>query len=179
MKTLLLIISKVFFSTRILFYFYPFLNLFYNRIFRNNNLLDKMIELHNASLQYKIKDLSNMLIILPHCLQNNLCKHRISGDNINNCQECGACDIGKILEICKAKSISAFVASGGTIARKIIKDIKPSFIIAVACENDLLSGIKYVKKIPTAMVLNSRPNGPCFNTHVDIEKLKNIINRFN
>ena len=176
MNTFLIIISNFFLSSKILFYIYPFINFFY-KYTGKHDLLEKIIETHNNFLLNNFKNVKNVLILLPHCLQNNNCKYRITGSNITNCKQCGACEIGELLELASLESISLFVATGGTIARKIIKDNKPDFIIAVACENDIISGIKDVKKLPVALILNSRPNGPCFNTHVDIASLKKIINK--
>ena len=51
--------------------------------------------------------------------------------------------------------------------------------MAIACERDLTSGIQDVYPLPAVGVMNLRPNGPCFNTHVDLDEfrreLENII----
>ena len=35
-----------------------------------------------------------------------------------------------------------------------------------------MSGIQDVYPLPAVGVLNIRPNGPCYNTHVDIEEVR-------
>ena len=65
-----------------------------------------------------------------------------------------------------------FVATGGTLARQIVRDTRPQAVLAIACERDLMSGIQDVYPLPAVGVLNIRPNGPCYNTHVDIDELK-------
>jgi hypothetical protein len=67
------------------------------------------------------------------------------------------------------------VATGGTIARRIIKENRPDAILAVACERDLLSGILDTYPLPVLGVFNSRPNGPCINTIVDVNLVEEII----
>jgi hypothetical protein len=67
------------------------------------------------------------------------------------------------------------VATGGTLARRIIVDNRPEAIVAVACELDLTSGIQDSYPIPVIGILNERPNGPCINTKVDIHKVRNAI----
>ena len=67
------------------------------------------------------------------------------------------------------------VATGGTLARQMVKEIRPKAIIAVACERDLTSGIQDVFPLPVIGVLNERPFGPCFNTRVDIKKVEAAI----
>ena len=70
------------------------------------------------------------------------------------------------------------VATGGTLARQVVKAIRPKAIVAVACERDLTSGIQDVFPLPVLGVLNERPNGPCFNTRVDIAKVEEAIKIF-
>jgi hypothetical protein len=47
--------------------------------------------------------------------------------------------------------------------------------VAVACELDLTSGIQDSYPLPVIGILNERPNGPCINTKVDIQKVKAAI----
>lgn len=119
----------------------------------------------------------NILILLPHCLQNDKCDIKITND-INNCKSCGKCDIGDIKGLSKKYGINIVVATGGTLARAWIKKTRPQCIIAVACERDLSSGINDIKHIPVMGVLNDRPNGPCFNTRIDIKKIEDAIKLF-
>lgn len=79
------------------------------------------------------------------------------------------------MEYAQQKNISIFIATGGTVARNIIKKTKPKLIISVACERDLMSGISDVRGIPVVGVTNKQPNGPCFNTDVDIDAIKKRV----
>lgn len=164
--------SKLLPSTRILFYLYPYIKFF--KVYNKKDTLQKIINIHNSRILKKNHIYKNILIILPHCLQNSNCPHRITGSLIDNCKSCGGCLVG-VLKKLKKNTIKVFVATGGSIAREIIKHEKPDFIIAVACENDLLSGIKDIKKTPVALVLNEKPNGPCKDTIVDIDKINSIL----
>ena len=67
------------------------------------------------------------------------------------------------------------VATGGTLARQMVKQIRPTAIVAVACERDLTSGIQDVFPLPVVGVLNERPFGPCFNTRVDIKRVEAAV----
>ncbi|MGO1041505.1 DUF116 domain-containing protein [Clostridioides difficile] len=116
----------------------------------------------------------DIIILIPHCIQENSCKLKVTND-IDNCKKCGKCDIGELAELNKSVKVKVFVATGGTLARKIIIDNKPKAVIAVACERDLTSGIQDIKKIPVLGVFNKRPNGPCINTNVDIVDIKKAI----
>lgn len=111
-----------------------------------------------------------VLLLLPHCLQNSECVCKITND-INNCKKCGRCSIGDILGIVREKGVRAAVVTGGTAARNLVATQKPKMILSVACERDLALGITDVSSIPVIGVVNERPNGPCFNTTVDVALL--------
>ena len=69
-----------------------------------------------------------------------------------------------------------FTVPGGELARKLIREHKPSRIIAVACERDLVSGIQDVASVvPTYAVPNCRPEGPCKNTVVDLRLIEEAL----
>lgn len=105
------------------------------------------------------------LILLPHCIQMFDCSIKITGD-VAKCIRCGRCDISGLLELANAYGIEMAVATGGTLARKLIVEKRPKLIVAVACERDLTSGIRDSYPLPVIGVLNKRPHGPCFNTHI-------------
>jgi uncharacterized protein len=117
---------------------------------------------------------SRLLILLPHCIQEFDCQIKITG-NIKNCKGCGKCEIKDLIELADQYQVKIAVATGGTLARRIIVENKPDAIVAVACELDLTSGIQDSYPIPVIGILNDRPNGPCINTKVDIEKVKKAI----
>jgi hypothetical protein len=115
-----------------------------------------------------------ILILLPHCLQLFDCEIKVTGD-INKCIRCGRCDIMGLAGVAQKYQIDISVATGGTLARKVIIEKRPKLVVAVACERDLTSGIKDCYPLPVIGVLNDRPFGPCFNTKVDVEKIDAAI----
>lgn len=119
----------------------------------------------------------DILMVTPHCLQLSTCEHKVTGET-NNCKMCGRCNIDGLLRLSKKYNVKLIVVTGGTLARKVIKDNRPKGIIAIACERDLTHGILDVKNIPVIGVKNDRPNGPCVDTKVDLERVENAINYF-
>jgi hypothetical protein len=117
-----------------------------------------------------------ILILLPHCLQVDSCDIRITGD-IRNCRGCGRCPIAGLVELGERFGVHLSVATGGTIARRIIVEQRPQMIIAVACERDLTSGIQDAHPLPVYGILNDRPYGPCFNTLVDLKNVEAALER--
>lgn len=131
------------------------------------------IHINNLLSKHRLQRIrpDKTLILLPHCMQNKDCSRKITED-IFNCQRCGGCRIGEIADITVRYGIKTVVAKGGTAARNIVKECKPDFIFAVACERELISGIGDVGRIPVIGVINQRPNGYCTNTSVDMMQLK-------
>jgi len=118
-----------------------------------------------------------LLILLPHCIQDFDCQIKITG-NIKNCKRCGKCEIKDLVELSEQYDVKIAVATGGTLARRIIVENRPEAIVAVACELDLTSGIQDTYPIPVIGILNDRPNGPCINTKVDIQRVRQAVSDF-
>ena len=134
------------------------------------------IEINNCLVQagkrdYRFKDI---LLLMPHCLQDAECPVRITHE-VTNCRSCGRCDVASLLAIAQARGVHLRVASGGTSARRFVLDSKPEAVIAVACERDLTSGIRESFPLPVIGILNERPHGDCFNTRVDLSRVRDVI----
>lgn len=118
-----------------------------------------------------------ILLLMPHCIQNSRCKFRLTYD-IDNCKRCGECDLAGLLNVRDKYGVKLAVATGGTIARRIVVQHKPGLIIAVACERDLASGIQDTFPLPVFGILNERPFGPCLDTSVPLDQVEWAINEF-
>ncbi|HWP96212.1 MAG TPA: DUF116 domain-containing protein [Syntrophomonadaceae bacterium] len=140
---------------------------------QKENILRSFIEVNNYLVVAKRLFIprSQVMILVPHCLQNSECQHKITVD-INNCKGCGKCKMGDLKKYAEENHALLKVATGGTVARKYIQDLHPRGIVAIACERDLSSGIQDSGFIPIVGVLNCRPNGPCHNTDVDLEAVE-------
>lgn len=125
----------------------------------------------NKKLALRTQDI---MILLPHCLQNSECKFKITVD-VNNCKNCGKCKISDLRELAERYRVKLRVATGGTLARKWIRENHPKAVIAIACERDLSSGIQDTGELPVLGVLNCRPNGPCVNTDVDVAEIEKAL----
>lgn len=127
----------------------------------------------------KRKKVEKLLILLPHCIQLDVCDLKLTKD-ITRCTGCGRCDVKELVNIADRHNISINIATGGTVARKIVKDTRPDLILAVACERDLLSGIQDTYPLPVLGFCNQRPNGECMSTRIDTrmieDEIKNIYN---
>ena len=115
-----------------------------------------------------------LLVLSPHCLQLSSCPHKITRDP-NNCKRCGGCNVGDLMKLADEMGFTFFVATGGTLARQVVKKSRPQAVLAIACERDLMSGIQDVYPLPAVGVLNIRPNGPCYNTRVDMDEVRRVL----
>lgn len=118
-----------------------------------------------------------ILLLLPHCLQTSECDIRIT-HNIQKCKRCGKCEMKDLIGISEERGLDIFIATGGTIARRIVKEVRPDAIVAVACERDLSSGLVDTYPLPILGITNERPFGPCLNTRVDLTKVKEALEFF-
>lgn len=146
---------------------------------RKERLQRMVIDLNNRLIRAEPKRhrAKRLLLLLPHCLQVSECDVRITND-IYNCKRCGRCEIRDLIEIADEHGLKLFVATGGNLARRIVSDVRPEAIIAVACERDLSSGIVDTYPLPVLGIPNERPFGPCLNTRVDLAKVKEAIQFF-
>lgn len=115
-----------------------------------------------------------ILLLMPHCLQYSECPVKVTY-KAENCKRCGKCPIKRLLELAEEYGATLSVATGGTIARRVVKETRPDLIIAVACERDLTSGIQDTVPLPVYGIFNRRPQGPCFNTQVDLEAVEAVL----
>ncbi|MCI4627058.1 MAG: DUF116 domain-containing protein [Candidatus Magnetoovum sp. WYHC-5] len=134
-----------------------------------------IISLNNRLVVAEGGNVKKILILLPHCIQINKCDVRIT-NSIYNCKRCGKCAVKDLIGIAERNNMSIHIATGGTLARKIVFDVRPDAVVAVACERDLSSGIVDAYPMRVIGVHNERPNGPCFDTVVDVNKVELAIN---
>ncbi|HMK43089.1 MAG TPA: DUF116 domain-containing protein [Dissulfurispiraceae bacterium] len=139
------------------------------------------VQLWTIRANNRLVDISSLrarsvLLLLPHCLQISDCEVRIT-HNIRNCKRCGRCSIKDLIGIAEEFDLSLFVATGGTVARRVVQEARPDVIVAVACERDLSSGIVDTYPMPVIGILNDRPHGPCLNTAVDLAKVREALIR--
>jgi hypothetical protein len=146
----------------------------------NRNVLrTSFVKVNNAltkAQKGRIKG-ERILVLLPHCLQIDICSRKLTTD-VNNCMRCGRCPVGSLITLGEKMGLNIEVVNGGTLARQKVAMINPDGIVAVACERDLTLGIQDVYPIPVYGVINDRPNGPCYNTCVDMKLVEEGISFF-
>ncbi|MGM0507715.1 MAG: DUF116 domain-containing protein [Fusobacteriota bacterium] len=151
-----------------------------NSDYQDSDISKKFVKKNNKRVLKKLKKMKisreDIVILLPHCIQDYNCNIKITS-NIDNCKQCGICEIGDILEIQKRFGIDVKVATGGTLARIYLKKRKPKLVIAVACERDLVTGIYDAYPLLVYGIFNLRINGPCYNTKIDFREIEKVLKK--
>lgn len=144
-----------------------------------NRLRTSFVKVNNALTTAQRRRIrgDRVLVLLPHCLQIDICNRKLTSD-VNNCVRCGRCAVGKLVELGEKYGLRIEVVNGGTLARRRVALFKPSGIVAVACERDLTFGIQEAHPVPVFGVINDRPNGPCVNTCVDMGLVEEAVRFF-
>lgn len=120
-----------------------------NSFIKAHNL---MLKTHAGALRGDV-----LLVLLPRCLEKETKR--------------------QVIERVNGRAVQIVTAGGGEEARRAIRQHNPSLILAVACERDLISGIKdLAERIPVLAIPNKRPEGPCKNTHLQLDELDDVLN---
>lgn len=123
-----------------------------------DRLAHSLIKINNELVRREEPQTSpeRVLVLLPRCL---------SRAQIKAAQELAA-----------AHNVHVAVVAGGELARQRIRELRPRAVIGVACERDLVSGLRDVGgRLDVLGIPNQRPNGPCKDTIIDLDQLGQAI----
>jgi hypothetical protein len=138
----------------------------YQWIVRVNNRLVRQLHLRLGSAE--------LLILIPHCLQNSECDVKILRD-VRDCNRCGRCEIKRLLDMTEKFGLTISAVGGGGEAKEVLAKGRYKGVVAVACEKELASGICEIFPAPVYGVLNLRPKGPCKDTRVDVSQVEAAV----
>ncbi len=116
----------------------------------------------------------HLLLLVPRCLQKTGCAQTL-GETLNDCKVCGNCNVADLLTIRDEFGIRCSLAAGGREALAFVANRQVKAVVAVACEKELFQGICAVFPKPVLAVLNIQTNGPCRNTRLDPECVREAV----
>jgi hypothetical protein len=97
-----------------------------------------------------------LLVLIPRCLS----KQALDG----------------VLEIAGRYEVPVFVATRGQLARRVIRERRPRAVVAVACERDMMTGLRDVAgKLPVLGLTMQLPNGPCRDAAIDLGQMEEWV----
>jgi uncharacterized protein len=97
-----------------------------------------------------------LLVLIPRCLS----KQALDG----------------VLAIAGRWDVPVFVATRGQLARRVIRERRPRAVVAVACERDMMTGLRDVAgKLPVLGLTMQLPNGPCRDASLDLGRMEEWV----
>lgn len=154
-------------------------DIFYLFFLLDRSFSKKFLKFNNWRVGKFIKKnrgkITKVSILLPHCIQKYTCPIKVTSE-ISNCKECGQCRIGDFVQLQREYDVHVKIATGGTLARTYLKKQRPQIVIAVACERDLVSGIKDAFPMKVYGIFNEIKNMPCMDTDVSMTKVREVLN---
>jgi len=121
--------------------------------------------------------LEDKILLIPHCLRDaEKCIAPVDDEGYH-CQRCGACIIADIVAKAEEVAIKWFVVGGGSQAMNIVKTIRPSAVLGIACFDEAFDALTKFNeyRIPSIAILLSKAG--CVNTEVDINLVVNQLNK--
>lgn len=115
-----------------------------------------------------------LLLLAARCLQGLGCPQDLSA-GAGACAGCGRCPVQALAALERRYGVRCRVAAGGRQALALAKEKRIDAVIAIACEKELIEGILALFPKPVLAVSNSRPNGECRATQVDLALVEAAI----
>ena len=123
-----------------------------------DRIAHSFVLVHNALVRingHRIEP-GRILVLLPRCLTRE--------------------QIRQANSMASEYGVSVAVVAGGELARQRIRERRPQAVIGVACERDLMSGIRDVRgRLCVLGIPNTRPHGPCKDTHIELDELRRAV----
>jgi hypothetical protein len=87
--------------------------------------------------------------------------------------------LDRVLEAAGRRDVPVFVATRGQLARRVIRERRPRAVVAVACERDMVTGLRDVAgHVPVLGLTMTLPAGPCKDAELDHETLERYLDAF-
>ena len=130
----------------------------------------------STSQSYAATPYNERILLLPQCLRAKDCPAEL-GKYGFECQQCGKCSISNIVQQTQDLGYKGtFIMPGGSIAKKILADLKPKASIGVACFKELVMGSFLCEKVGVICQGVALLRDGCINTIVDMKVLKETLN---
>jgi hypothetical protein len=130
-----------------------------SRPFRKRDWVEHAaIDIYNAlaARRKRMVGKGELLVLIPRCLS----KQALDG----------------VLAIAGRYEVPVFVATRGQLARRVIRERRPRAVVAVACERDMMTGLRDVAgKLPVLGLTMRLPNGPCRDAMLDLDMMERWV----
>jgi hypothetical protein len=141
-------------------------------------LFQLYVETKNRSLvkNFAATPFNERVLLLPQCLRSKECPAEL-GKYGYECQGCGRCKVEKIRLVTKSLGYKGtFILPGGSIAKKILLEMRPKASLGVACFKELVLGSYLCEKLGIIGQGVGLIKDGCINTLVDWKALNDALN---
>jgi len=141
-------------------------------------LFQLYVDTKNRSLvkNFAATPYNERILLLPQCLRAKDCPAEL-GKYGYECQGCGRCSVEKIKHVTKKLGYKGtYILPGGSIAKKILLELKPKASLGVACFKELVLGIFLCEKLGIIGQGVALIRDGCINTLVDWKALNETLN---
>ncbi|UCC58829.1 MAG: DUF116 domain-containing protein [Candidatus Bathyarchaeum sp.] len=141
-------------------------------------LFQLYVESKNRSLvkNFASTPYNERILFLPQCLRAKDCPAEL-GKYGYECQGCGRCSVEKIRHVTENLGYKGtFILPGGSIAKKILLEMKPKATLGVACFKELVLGSYLCEKLGIIGQGVALIRDGCINTLVDWRALTETLN---
>jgi len=140
-------------------------------------LFQLYVEAKNRSLieSFAATPYNERIVLLPQCLRAKDCPAEI-GEYGYECHQCGRCSVAKILQLTKDLGYKGvFIMPGGSLAKKVLVELKPKASLGVACYKELVMGSYLCEKVGVIGQGVELLKDGCINTIVNMKALKEAL----
>ena len=140
-------------------------------------LFQLYVEAKNRSLieRFAATPYNERIVLLPQCLRAKDCPAEI-GEYGYECQQCGRCSVAKIMQLTKDLGYKGvFIMPGGSLAKKVLVELKPTASLGVACYKELVMGSYLCEKVGVIGQGVELLKDGCINTIVNMKALKDAL----
>ena len=140
-------------------------------------LFQLYVEAKNRSMidSFAATPYNERVVLLPQCLRAKDCPAEI-GEYGYECQQCGRCIVAKIMQLTKDLGYrGTFIMPGGSLAKKVLVEIKPKASLGVACYKELVMGSYLCEKVGVIGQGVELLKDGCINTIVNMKALKEAL----
>lgn len=140
-------------------------------------LFQLYVEAKNRSLieSFAATPYNERIVLLPQCLRAKDCPAEI-GEYGYECQQCGRCSVAKIMQLTKDLGYKGvFIMPGGSLAKKVLVELKPKASLGVACYKELVMGSYICEKVGVIGQGVELLKDGCINTIVNMKALKEAL----
>jgi hypothetical protein len=116
------------------------------------------IDVYNALAERRRRPVrrGELLVLIPRCLS----REALDG----------------VLAIAGRYEVPVFVATRGQLARRALRERRPRAVVAVACERDMMTGLRDVAGgLPVLGLTMRLPNGPCRDAQLDLDVMERWV----